>query len=149
MSCEFHPDQESTLARTVQTGRKQKAFLEESIASVWLSTATSIHVVATPGKGGTWPVPGAPKARRSCWLHTKGSGSRLPSAELREGAEDDAQKLVTGRLGGRHHSTREQSLTRRPNPSDLIEVLTNCRPGSPSPNTPSRLHSSFLKGRGA
>ena len=67
-------------------GRKQKAFLEKSIASVWLSTATSIYVVATPGKGGTWLVPGAPKARWSCWLHTKGSGSRLPSAELREGA---------------------------------------------------------------
>lgn len=72
-------------------GPKQKAFLEESTASVGVSTPDSICVAATSGKGGTWLVPVALKVQWPCWLHTKGLVGRLPSP--------GPQEAVRGRCG--------------------------------------------------
>lgn len=98
--------------------------------------AASNLVATSAGAGGTWLVPAA-EARRSRWLSPGALAlGRLPSAEPQEGVEENVQESVGGQLRGRHSSTREQRLRRRPNPSDLIKVLTKCVARSSFPHTP-------------
>ena len=94
-----------------------------------------IDAVAISGAGGTWLVPAAPRPGGPAGPALEWSRGRLPPAERPDGAQESAQEPVRGQLRGRHFSTRERRLGRRPNPSDLINVLTNCKPGSSSPHS--------------